>query len=69
LGRALQITTYQIQLANALKDVVSFMDQDLLFSKASVRAVLTEMAGVSISGSQRIFFLGGTVKNGQIDLN
>jgi len=36
--------------------VVSFMDQDLLFSKASVRAVSNEMAGVSISASQRIFF-------------
>ena len=41
---------------NALKDVVSFMDQDLLFSKASVRAVLNEMAGASISASQKIFF-------------
>ena len=41
---------------NALKDVVFFMDQDLLFSKSSVRAVLNEMAGVSISASQRIFF-------------
>ena len=36
---------------NALKDVVSFMDQDLLLSKASVRAVLNEMAGASISAS------------------
>ena len=38
------------------------MDQDLLFSKASVRAVLNEMAGASrhLRGS----FLGGTVKNG-----
>ena len=41
---------------NALEDVVFFMDQDLLFSKASVRAVLNEMAGVLISASQRIFF-------------
>ena len=41
---------------NALKDVVFFMDQDLLFSKSSVRAVLNEMAGASISASQRIFF-------------
>ena len=39
-----------------LKDVVFFMDQDLLFSKASVRAVLNEMAGASIFASQRIFF-------------
>jgi len=49
---------------NALKDVVSFMDQDLLFSKASVRAVLNKMAGASIS--QRILF-GGTVKEWTID--
>ena len=48
---------------NALKDVVFFTDQDLLFSKASVRAVLNEMAWASISASQRIF-LGRTVKNG-----
>ena len=48
---------------NALKDVLFFKDQDLLFSKASARAVLNEMAGASISASQRIFS-GGTVKNG-----
>ena len=41
---------------NALKDVVFFMDQVLLFSKASVRVVLNEMAGAAISASQRIFF-------------
>ena len=51
---------------NALKDVVFFMDQDLLFSKASVRAVLNEMAGASISASQRIFF-GRNCKEWTID--
>jgi len=45
---------------NALKDVVQFVGQDELFSKASVTAVLDKMAGAS---SQRIF-LKGTVKNG-----
>ena len=50
---------------NALKDVF-FMDQDLLFSKASVRAVLNEMAGASISASQRIFF-GRNCKEWTID--
>jgi len=42
------------------------MDQDLLFSKAmecNIRTALNEMAGASISASQRTFF-GGTVKNG-----
>ena len=48
---------YLLDSVNALKDVVSFMDQDLIFSKASVRAVLNEMAGTSVSASQRIFFL------------
>ena len=51
---------------NALKDVVFFIDQDLLFSKASVRAVLNEMAGASISASQRIFF-GRNCKEWTID--
>ena len=41
---------------NALKDVVSFMDQDLLFSKG-VRAVLNEMAGALISAfSENLFW-------------
>ena len=55
---------YLLDSVNALKDVVSSMDQDLLFSKASVRAVLNKMAGASIS--QRILF-GGTVKEWTID--
>jgi len=43
------------------------MDQDLLFSKASIRAILNEMAGTSISTSQRIFF-GRNCKDKCIDL-
>ena len=42
------------------------MDQDL-FSKASVRTILNEMAGAFISASQR-FFLGGIVKNSSLNL-
>ena len=42
------------------------MDQDLLFSKASIRAILDEMAGASISASQRIFF-GRNCKEWSID--
>jgi len=51
---------------NAFKDVVSFMDQGLPFSKASVRAILNEMAGTSVSASQRIFF-GRNCKEWTID--
>jgi len=48
---------YLLDSVNALKDVVSFMDQDLLLSKASVRAVLNEMAGASISAfSENLFW-------------
>ena len=57
---------YLSDSVNALKDVVFFMDQDLLFSKAIVRAVLNEMAGASISASQRIFF-GRNCKEWTID--
>ena len=41
------------------------MDQDLLFSKANVRAVLNEMAGASISASQ--IFFGRNCKEWIID--
>ena len=57
---------YVSDSVNDIRSVVSFMDQDLLFSKASVRAILDEMAGASISASQRIFF-GRNCKEWSID--
>ena len=38
----------------ALKGVVSFMEQNALFSKSNAKYILNEMAGVEISASQRI---------------
>ena len=38
----------------ALKGVVSFMEQNTLFSKSNAKYILNEMAGVEISASQRI---------------
>ena len=55
---------YVLDSVNDIRSVVSFMDQDLLF--ASVRAILNEMAGASISASQRIFF-GRNCKEWSID--
>ena len=40
----------------AIKDEINFTLQVFLFSKASARGLLNEMASVSISASQRIFY-------------
>ena len=40
----------------AIKDVINFTQQVPLFSKASAKGLLIEMANASISASQRIFY-------------
>jgi len=44
-----KLASYFPVSVNALKDIVQFMGQDALFSKASVTAVLDEIANVCIS--------------------
>ena len=47
---------YVLDSVNAIKSVVCFMEQNILFSKPNI-TILNEMAGAAISASQRIFFV------------
>jgi len=51
----------------AIKDTINFIQQVPLFSKASARGLLTEMANASISvhALHREFFMVETLRNGQ----
>jgi len=42
-----------LEFNQLLKDLVSFIDHDLTFTKARIRDILTKMAGASISASQK----------------